>query len=160
MKWNIVHYLYSLVQAQYWHNPLDEEAYKAKNIFLPDANNENTMNEQYKQRLMSLNKFVMVKFNQDKMVQPIESEVSETFSLILFCVTITVDLVMSVCHTKLAPLPHSAVPSILNYNSTCGFGQAYRLGRLTFFFWSKIITTEIMWSKITWIFLKTWRKMF
>jgi len=68
-----------LVQAQYWHNPLDEADYKAKNIFLPDINNDNTVNEQYKQRLMSLNKFVMVRFSQDKMVQPIESEVFINF---------------------------------------------------------------------------------
>ena len=66
---------FSLVQAEYWHNPLDEEAYKSKNIFLPDLNNENSINELYKQRLMSLNKFVMVRFSQDTMVQPKESEV-------------------------------------------------------------------------------------
>ena len=64
------------MQAEYWHNPLDEEEYKEKNIFLPDLNNENVVNEQYKQRLMSLKKFVMVRFNQDTMVQPMESEVS------------------------------------------------------------------------------------
>ena len=66
---------FSLVQAQYWHNPLDETDYKAKNIFLPIINNENAVNKRYKQRLMSLNKFVMVRFNQDKIVQPKESEV-------------------------------------------------------------------------------------
>ena len=29
-----------LVQAQYWHDPLDEESYKEKSLFLADINNE------------------------------------------------------------------------------------------------------------------------
>ncbi|XP_076801328.1 palmitoyl-protein thioesterase 1-like [Clavelina lepadiformis] len=63
-----------LVQAEYWHDPINEEEYKTKNIFLPDLNNEKTVNEVYKQRLMSLNKFVMLRFNNDTMVQPVASE--------------------------------------------------------------------------------------
>lgn len=68
--------IFSLVQAEYWHDPLNEDEYKLKNIFLPDLNNDVTINELYKQRLMALKKFVMVRFNQDTMVQPIASEVS------------------------------------------------------------------------------------
>ena len=68
--------IFSLVQAEYWHDPLNEDEYKLKNIFLPDLNNDVTINEIYKQRLMALKKFVMVRFNQDTMVQPIASEVS------------------------------------------------------------------------------------
>ena len=30
-----------LVQAQYWHDPLDEETYRAKSVFLADINQEN-----------------------------------------------------------------------------------------------------------------------
>nr|XP_002125680.1 palmitoyl-protein thioesterase 1 [Ciona intestinalis] len=63
-----------LVQAEYWHDPQHEDVYKSSNIFLPDLNNDVTVNEVYKQRLMSLNKFVMVKFTSDTMVQPIASE--------------------------------------------------------------------------------------
>ena len=30
-----------LVQAQYWHDPLDEAEYRAKSLFLADINQEN-----------------------------------------------------------------------------------------------------------------------
>jgi len=63
-----------LVQAQYWHDAADEDAYKTQNIFLPELNNEVTVNEEYKQRLGSLDNFVMVRFNNDTMVQPLSSE--------------------------------------------------------------------------------------
>lgn len=33
------------VQAEYWHNPYEENAYKNKNIFLADINNEKTINQ-------------------------------------------------------------------------------------------------------------------
>lgn len=64
----------NLVQAEYWHDPIHEDKYKEDCIFLPDINNENTIDKTYIQRLTSLNKFVMVKFNNDTMVQPLESE--------------------------------------------------------------------------------------
>lgn len=67
--------VFSLVQAEYWHDPIHEDDYKEKNIFLPDLNNENVVNKVYIDRLTSLNKFVMVLFNNDTMVQPVESEV-------------------------------------------------------------------------------------
>ncbi|XP_062540210.1 palmitoyl-protein thioesterase 1 [Armigeres subalbatus] len=63
-----------LVQATYWHDPLNEYVYKESSSFLADINNERTVNESYITNLQSLNKFVMVKFTKDKMVQPIESQ--------------------------------------------------------------------------------------
>lgn len=64
-----------LVQAQYWHDPTEEIKYKQYNTYLADLNNEyDIKNSTYKENLKSLNKFVMIKFNQDGMVVPIESE--------------------------------------------------------------------------------------
>jgi len=64
-----------LVQAEYWQDPLDEQEYLEDCVFLPDINNQGTnKNETYKKNLESLNNFVMVKFTEDTMVQPIESE--------------------------------------------------------------------------------------
>ncbi|XP_017780363.1 PREDICTED: palmitoyl-protein thioesterase 1 [Nicrophorus vespilloides] len=63
-----------LVQATYWHNPLKEDEYKKGSTFLSDINNEVNINQTYIDRLMSLEKFVMIKFEKDSMVQPIESE--------------------------------------------------------------------------------------
>lgn len=64
----------SLVQAQYWHDPLNETEYKMKSIFLADINNEKVINESYKTNLAKLDNFVMVKFTKDTMVVPPESE--------------------------------------------------------------------------------------
>jgi len=64
-----------LVQAEYWHDPFDEDAYVQDCVFLPDINNEGSQkNATYKQNLVSLNKFAMVQFTKDSMVQPIASE--------------------------------------------------------------------------------------
>ncbi|OXB56416.1 hypothetical protein ASZ78_010670 [Callipepla squamata] len=63
-----------LVQAQYWHDPLKEEEYRKKSIFLADINQERGINETYKKNLMALKKFVMVKFLNDTMVDPPISE--------------------------------------------------------------------------------------
>lgn len=68
-----------LVQAEYWHDAVNTQEYLTKNIFLPDINNENVINQMYKDRLTSLNKFVMVKHLNDTMVEPLESEVSLLF---------------------------------------------------------------------------------
>ena len=63
-----------VVQAQYWHDAVDNESYMKGNIWLPDINNAGSIkNETYKKNLISLKNFVMVKFEGDKMVQPIES---------------------------------------------------------------------------------------
>ncbi|XP_052870898.1 palmitoyl-protein thioesterase 1-like isoform X1 [Anopheles cruzii] len=63
-----------LVQATYWHDPLNEEAYKNFSTFLADINNERTVNQTYINNLQLLNKFVMVRFNNDTIVQPVESQ--------------------------------------------------------------------------------------
>jgi len=64
-----------VVQAEYWHDPFNEPTYLKDNIFLPDINNEGAdKNSTYVENLVSLNSFVMVRFLQDTMVQPIASE--------------------------------------------------------------------------------------
>lgn len=63
-----------LVQATYWHDPLHEEEYKERSSFLADINNERSINATYVHNLQQLQNFVMVKFEQDSMVQPVESE--------------------------------------------------------------------------------------
>jgi palmitoyl-protein thioesterase len=63
-----------LVQAEYWHDPLKEEEYHNHSIFLADINNERVKNETYIKNLLKLKNFVMVKFNNDTIVEPIETE--------------------------------------------------------------------------------------
>ncbi|MEJ1282476.1 palmitoyl-protein thioesterase 1 [Cricetulus griseus] len=63
-----------LVQAQYWHDPIKEDVYRNHSIFLADINQERCVNETYKKNLMALNKFVMVKFLNDSIVDPVDSE--------------------------------------------------------------------------------------
>ncbi|XP_061111674.1 palmitoyl-protein thioesterase 1-like isoform X2 [Conger conger] len=63
-----------IVQAQYWHDPLNEELYRTHSLFLADINQERAVNETYKKNLKSLDKFVMVKFLQDSIVDPVDSE--------------------------------------------------------------------------------------
>ena len=65
----------TIVQAQYWHDPLDEATYRAKSVFLADINQENEINQSYKDKFSQLENFVMVKFLKDTMVQPVESQV-------------------------------------------------------------------------------------
>jgi palmitoyl-protein thioesterase len=63
----------NLVQAEYWQDPFNIDEYRKKSVFLADINNDLVRNETYKQNLISLNKFVMIKFTKDSMVQPLES---------------------------------------------------------------------------------------
>ncbi|XP_053431056.1 palmitoyl-protein thioesterase 1 [Nycticebus coucang] len=63
-----------LVQAEYWHDPIKEDVYRNHSIFLADINQERGVNESYKKNLMALKKFVMVKFLNDSIVDPVESE--------------------------------------------------------------------------------------
>ncbi|XP_053563274.1 palmitoyl-protein thioesterase 1 [Bombina bombina] len=63
-----------LVQAEYWHDPLNEDTYRNGSIFLADINQERGVNESYKRNLQALQKFVMVKFLNDTMVEPVDSE--------------------------------------------------------------------------------------
>ncbi|KAL5016722.1 hypothetical protein ScPMuIL_006311 [Solemya velum] len=64
----------SLVQAEYWQDPLQEQKYRKKCIFLPDINQENTKNATYKTNLMKIKNLVLVKFLRDTMVDPKDSE--------------------------------------------------------------------------------------
>ncbi|XP_014773703.1 palmitoyl-protein thioesterase 1 [Octopus bimaculoides] len=63
-----------IVQAQYWHDPFNEGEYRNKSIFLADINLERPNILPYKKNLLKLKNFVLVKFTQDEMVQPRESE--------------------------------------------------------------------------------------
>uniref|UniRef100_T1PCN1 Palmitoyl-protein thioesterase 1 n=1 Tax=Musca domestica TaxID=7370 RepID=T1PCN1_MUSDO len=63
-----------LVQATYWHDPLKERDYIAHSTFLADINNEVFTNGLYAEHLNRLDKFVMVKFLNDTIVQPKESQ--------------------------------------------------------------------------------------
>ncbi|XP_022211754.1 palmitoyl-protein thioesterase 1 [Drosophila obscura] len=63
-----------LVQATYWHDPLHENHYRLGSTFLADINNELYLNENYIENLNKLKKFVMVKFLNDTIVQPKESQ--------------------------------------------------------------------------------------
>lgn len=63
-----------LVQAEYWHDPLNEEEYRRASVFLADINNERVKNETYVRNLLQLQNLVLVKFNNDTIVQPKETE--------------------------------------------------------------------------------------
>ena len=64
-----------LVQAQYWHDPLNEEEYRKKSKFIAEINNERLpRNQTYAENLKKLKNFVMVKFTEDSMVDPNDSE--------------------------------------------------------------------------------------
>ena len=92
-----LHLYLSLVQAEYWHDPFNLDKYRKSCVFLPDINQENvrvvsmilnpaytfvcllllqTFNQDYKDRLSNISNLVLVKFLEDTMVQPRESEVS------------------------------------------------------------------------------------
>jgi len=62
-----------LVQAEYWHDPLNEDKYQRKSVFIAEINNERSQNNSYRQNLLQLHNFVMVKFEYDTMVEPHES---------------------------------------------------------------------------------------
>ncbi|XP_078037831.1 palmitoyl-protein thioesterase 1 [Augochlora pura] len=63
-----------VIQATYWHDPNQEEEYKHKSILMADINNELVINETYKDNIRKLNAMVLVRFNNDTMVTPRESE--------------------------------------------------------------------------------------
>ncbi|KAF7491553.1 Palmitoyl-protein thioesterase 1 [Sarcoptes scabiei] len=63
----------NLVQAEYWHDPLQESLYKQNSVFLADINNEIHLNETYRNNLLKLEKLVLVYFLNDTIVQPKES---------------------------------------------------------------------------------------
>ncbi|KRX68256.1 Aromatic-L-amino-acid decarboxylase [Trichinella sp. T9] len=62
-----------VIQAQYWHDPLHENTYRDKSIFLAEINNEKVLNQTYIENLQKLQNMVMIKFTRDSMVVPPES---------------------------------------------------------------------------------------
>jgi len=64
----------SFVPAQYWHDMMNYTNYITNSQFIAEINNEVEVKEIYKQRLTALKKFIMVKFESDTIVDPIESE--------------------------------------------------------------------------------------
>jgi palmitoyl-protein thioesterase len=65
-----------VVQAQYYRDPEDLERYLELSAWLADINNEREeKNETYSYHLSSLEKFVMIKFDDEKTVVPADSSV-------------------------------------------------------------------------------------
>lgn len=64
----------NLAQAEYWHDPMQEDEYRKYSVFIADINQERDFNQTYKDNLLKLKNLVLVKFNQDGMVVPRESE--------------------------------------------------------------------------------------
>ncbi|KAJ8944338.1 hypothetical protein NQ318_016145 [Aromia moschata] len=64
----------ALAQATYWHDPLNEDEYRNYSTFLSDINNEKTINLDYIKNIQKLENLVLVKFENDTMVQPVETE--------------------------------------------------------------------------------------
>lgn len=61
--------------AGYWHDARDEATYLQSCTFLPDINNEHAQkNATYFQRITALDHLVLVKFTQDSVIFPRESE--------------------------------------------------------------------------------------
>lgn len=48
----------SLVQATYWHDPWHEDIYKKQSTFLAELNNENDINQSYKDNLQQLKRLL------------------------------------------------------------------------------------------------------
>jgi palmitoyl-protein thioesterase len=63
----------TLVQAQYWHDPLHEDVYREKSVFIADINNERVKNQTYINNLLKLEKLVLIMNAQDGFVIPRES---------------------------------------------------------------------------------------
>ncbi|KAK6645536.1 hypothetical protein RUM43_001813 [Polyplax serrata] len=64
----------NLVQAQYWHDPLNEEIYRNYSTFIAEINNEKAIkNDSYITNLQKLETLVLVMFTEDSMVVPRES---------------------------------------------------------------------------------------
>tara|TARA_B110000977_G_scaffold127493_1_gene162867 strand:+ start:12152 stop:13195 length:1044 start_codon:yes stop_codon:yes gene_type:complete len=68
----------TVVQAQYFRDPMNVKEYLSKNIFLPDINNEpnavhSKNNEMYKANLLSLERLVLIRFSEDTIVVPKDS---------------------------------------------------------------------------------------
>ncbi|GAA53543.1 palmitoyl-protein thioesterase [Clonorchis sinensis] len=81
-----------LVQAQYWHDPLREETYREKCQFLPDINQERVsvnitwfaeipqlFNSTYRDNLLKVKHLVLVRFADDTVLKPKESELQPLY---------------------------------------------------------------------------------
>ncbi|PWN25629.1 alpha/beta-hydrolase, partial [Jaminaea rosea] len=71
-----------VVSAQYYRNPRDADAlqrYLETNHFLADINNEVEQNDEYKERLSTLDSFVMLQFSDDVTVVPKRSSWFESY---------------------------------------------------------------------------------
>jgi len=64
----------SIVAAQYWHDPLHDDIYRNQSIFLPYLNMENGVISEEVDRIKSLESMVLIRFNQDTVVIPRDSE--------------------------------------------------------------------------------------
>jgi palmitoyl-protein thioesterase len=62
-----------VVPATYWHDPHNDAAYLKSSTFLAYINNELEINPDYIENLASLEKFVLVKYVDDKSIIPNES---------------------------------------------------------------------------------------
>ncbi|OLY77849.1 Palmitoyl-protein thioesterase 1 [Smittium mucronatum] len=63
----------SIIQAQYYKDPKRIDEYLKNSIFLPYINNEIEVNQTYIDRIKQLEKFVVIKFTLEKMIDPVES---------------------------------------------------------------------------------------
>ncbi|KAL3319804.1 Palmitoyl-protein thioesterase 1 [Cichlidogyrus casuarinus] len=63
-----------LVQAQYWHDPLNKDKYETDSLFLAGYNQEQKFNKSFAENMKRLKNLVLVKFNDDQVVVPRESE--------------------------------------------------------------------------------------
>lgn len=70
----------SFVQAQYWHDPMNEDVYRAKSQFLAEINQETAFNNSYRENLLMADNLVLVRFMSDKTVIPDISEVGCLFT--------------------------------------------------------------------------------
>merc|ERR1712079_785496 len=71
----------TLVQAQYWHDPIHNDEYLEKSQFIADINNERPLkNETYKENLLKLENLVLVKNSDDTTVEPRETSHFEFYA--------------------------------------------------------------------------------
>jgi palmitoyl-protein thioesterase len=65
---------HNIIQAQYYKDIHQLDVYMAKNVFLPDINNEHAHKlSEYAERLVSLERLVLVQFANDTMIVPKET---------------------------------------------------------------------------------------
>merc|ERR1712025_1538618 len=71
----------TLVQAQYWHDPIHNDEYLEKSQFIADINNERAVkDETYKENLVKLENLVLVKNLDDTTVEPRETSHFEFYA--------------------------------------------------------------------------------